>query len=166
MRIMIEYHALSDRLDDLLIEVEALIDRLMEAALQPMPGLLELLDELERKGIRKAVATSGTRQYADNVLSRLGIGHRFEFILTAEDIVKGKPNPDVYLLAAERLGLAPPAMMVLEDSANGCCAGIAAGAFTVAVPNRHTRLHSFDGVQFVAHTLADPRILLSLQNNR
>ena len=53
-------------------------------------------------------------------------------------------------------------MMVLEDSANGCRAAVAAGAFTIAVPNRHTAKHDFAGVQFVAETLADPRILASL----
>jgi beta-phosphoglucomutase-like phosphatase (HAD superfamily) len=52
--------------------------------------------------------------------------------------------------------------MVLEDSVNGCRAGIAAGAFTVAVPNRHTRGYDFSGVEFIADTLADPRILQAL----
>lgn len=158
MQIMIDYHALADKLDDILVEVETVIAKLMESSLETMPGLLELLDELDRVGIRKAVATSGTRRYADNVLTRLNLKHRFEFILTAEDIRRGKPDPEVYLLAASRLQLAPLAMMVLEDSANGCRAGVAAGAFTVAVPNRHTRQHEFPGARFVAETLADPRI--------
>jgi beta-phosphoglucomutase-like phosphatase (HAD superfamily) len=52
--------------------------------------------------------------------------------------------------------------MVLEDSVNGCRAGVAAGAYTVAVPNRHTREYDFTGVEFVADTLADPRILQAL----
>jgi HAD superfamily hydrolase (TIGR01509 family) len=163
MRIMIEYHNLADSLDDILVEVESVIARLVTSALQPMPGLMDLLDTLERQHFRKAVATSGTRKYADNVLTRLDIKNRFEFILTAEDITRGKPEPEVYLLAASRFALAPAAVMVLEDSANGCRAGVAAGAFTVAVPNRHTRKHSFDGARFVAETLADPRILAALE---
>jgi beta-phosphoglucomutase-like phosphatase (HAD superfamily) len=61
-------------------------------------------------------------------------------------------------LAAARLQLAPPAMMVLEDSGNGCAAAVAAGAFTVAVPNRHTRQHDFSGARLLADTLSDPRI--------
>jgi beta-phosphoglucomutase-like phosphatase (HAD superfamily) len=52
--------------------------------------------------------------------------------------------------------------MVLEDSGNGCLAATAAGAFTVAVPNRHTRRHSFPRVEIVAETLADPRIVGAL----
>ena len=62
--------------------------------------------------------------------------------------------------------LAPRQMMVLEDSANGCRAAVAAGAFTVAVPNRHTQHHDFKGVRFVADTLADPRIRQALDLTR
>jgi beta-phosphoglucomutase-like phosphatase (HAD superfamily) len=109
-----------------------------------------------------AVATSVTREYADFVLTQLDVKRHFQFVLTAEDIRQGKPDPEVYLLAAERLQLEPRQMMVLEDSANGCRAAVAAGAFTVAVPNRHTCRHDFAGVQFVADTLADPRIGRSL----
>ena len=128
-----------------------------------MPGALRLLDDLQSAGIPVAVATSATREYADNVLSRLGIKDRFRFILTAEDIHRGKPDPEIYLLAAKRLGLAPELVMVLEDSANGCRAAVAAGAFTVAVPNRHTRDHNLSGARFVAETLDDPRIRQALR---
>ncbi len=137
-------------------------DKLLETSLAPMPGLLELLAALEAVGVPKAIATSGHRSYAVNVLGRLDLHARFEFVLTSEDVVHGKPAPDVYQLAARNLGLTPPETMVLEDSVNGCRAGVAAGAFTVAVPNRHTRGYDFDGVRFVADTLADPRILQSL----
>ena len=78
--------------------------------------------------------------------TRLNLKQRFQFILTAEDIRRGKPDPEVYLLAAKRLDFKPDQMMVLEDSANGCCAAVTAGAFTVAVPNRHTCNHNFAGV--------------------
>jgi beta-phosphoglucomutase-like phosphatase (HAD superfamily) len=88
---------------------------------------------------------------------------RFRFVLTSADIHHGKPNPEVYLLAAERLGMPPSQMMVLEDSGNGCRAAVDAGAFTVAVPNRHTRDHKFPRVQFTADTLADPQILAALR---
>jgi HAD superfamily hydrolase (TIGR01509 family) len=123
-----------------------------------MPGVEDLLDELHAANVPAAVATSGTRQYADHVLTRLDLKRRFRFVLTADDIQRGKPDPEVYLLAARRLGIAPSRMLVLEDSANGCRAAVAAGAFTVAVPNRHTREHVFTGARFIADTLTDPRI--------
>jgi len=162
LRKMIQWHALEDSVELLDAERSQLRDTLLEASLAPMPGLLELLGVLEAARIPKAVATSGHRACAADVLARLDLHARFEFVLTAEDVGHGKPAPDVYRLAAERLDLAPQQTMVLEDSENGCRAGVAAGAFTVAVPSRHTRSHDFAGVEFVADTLADPRIRRAL----
>jgi HAD superfamily hydrolase (TIGR01509 family) len=163
LKIMIECHSLPDPLDDLMEECRDVLDGLMATDLAPMPGLIPLLDDLQVLQLPVAVATSALREYADNVLTRLNIKQRFQFILTAEDISHGKPAPDVYLLAAKKLSLEPPRMMVLEDSANGCRAGVAAGAYVVAVPNRHTSSHNFAGARFVAETLADPRIRAELE---
>jgi HAD superfamily hydrolase (TIGR01509 family) len=162
VQIMIDYHQLPDPLDDLMRECREALEELMATSLAAMPGVNELLDELDKKGTSYAVATSGTRDYADYVLTRLDIRERFQFVLTAEDVARGKPNPEIYLLAARRFGIEPHAMMVLEDSANGCRAGVAAGAFTVAIPNDHTGDHDFTGARFVAHSLLDPRILAAL----
>jgi HAD superfamily hydrolase (TIGR01509 family) len=158
IQLMIDCHSLPDPLEDLMCECREVLNTLMETSLAPMPGVEELLDDLQAAAIPIAVATSGTREYADHVLTRLNLKHRFRFILTADDIRRGKPAPDVYLLAAERLGIAPSQMLVLEDSGNGCRSAVAAGAFTIAVPNRHTQNHNFDGSQFIADTLADARI--------
>ena len=162
LRRMIDWHALEDTVELLDAERSLLRDKLLETSLEPMPGFVELLEGLEAAGLPMAIATSSHRSYAANVLGRLGWHNRFAFVLTAEDVVHGKPAPDVYQLAAARLELKPPETMVLEDSENGCRAGIAAGAFTVAVPNRHTCEHDFAGVAFVADTLADPRIRQAL----
>jgi HAD superfamily hydrolase (TIGR01509 family) len=158
LRRMIEWHALEDSVEALEAERSLLRDELLKSSIDAMPGVYDLLDDLEAAGIPKAIGTSGHRAYADDVLQRLGIFDRFAVILTSDDVVFGKPAPDVYQLAIAKLGFAPREAMVLEDSPNGCLAGIAAGAFTVAVPNRHTRGYDFAGVRFVADTLADPRI--------
>lgn len=163
LRKMIEWHALEDTVEMLDAERSLLRDQLLEASIEPMPGLLDLLHALEVARIPKAIGTSGHRAYADHVLGRLGLAKRFEFALTSDDVVNGKPAPDVYQLAAAKLGFAPRETMVLEDSPNGCLAGVAAGAFTVAVPNRHTRGYDFTGVRFIAETLADPRIREALR---
>jgi pseudouridine 5'-phosphatase len=162
LRIMIDCHALPDQLDDLMCECKEVLQNLLEASLEAMPGLYDLLDNLQMAHVPIAVATSGVREFADFVLTGLNVKNRFQFVLTAEDIYRGKPDPEVYLLAAARMKLSPRQMMILEDSANGCRAAVAAGAFTVAVPNRHTQHHDFTGVRFVADTLADPRVRKSL----
>ncbi|MEX0642425.1 MAG: HAD family phosphatase [Pirellulales bacterium] len=162
LRVMIEFHSLPDTVEELVRESGELMLKLMETSLAVMPDVYELLNELDAARIPYGVATSATRDYANYVLARLEIDKRFQFVLTAEDIQHGKPHPEVYLLAAERFGIAPPQMMVLEDSANGCRSAVAAGAFTVAVPNHHTHKHDFTGVRFVAKALTDPRICRAL----
>jgi pseudouridine-5'-monophosphatase len=162
LRIMIEHHALDDTPDALDLERSILRDKLLESLLEPMPGLLPLLTALEAAGVPTAIATSGRPAYVEHVLGRLKLHSWFQFFVTAKDVARGKPHPDIYELAAARLGVATTQTMVLEDSANGARAGVAAGAFTVAVPNRHTMGHDFTGVQFVADTLADTRIRAAL----
>jgi HAD superfamily hydrolase (TIGR01509 family) len=162
IRLMIDCHALSDSLEGLMCECQEVMQELMAKSLAPMPGVERLLDELTELKTPIAVATSSTPDYAEHVLTKLGLRDRFQFILTAADIRRGKPDPEVYLLAAERLGIPPAQMMVLEDSGNGCRAAVAAGAYTIAVPNHHTRNHKFPAVRLTADTLADPRILEAL----
>jgi pseudouridine 5'-phosphatase len=162
LQIMIDCHALADPLETLLCECKDEMLVLISTSLEAMPGLYGLLDELQAAKLPIAVATSGPRDYAAHVLSQLGVIDRFQFVLTADDIRHGKPDPEVYLLAAKTLGLPPAQMMVLEDSGNGCRAAVAAGAYTVAVPNRHTYQHPFPGVNFIANTLGDQRIRQAL----
>jgi HAD superfamily hydrolase (TIGR01509 family) len=123
-----------------------------------MPGLLDLLAALEAAGIAKAIATSSQPRLVDVVLSRFQMQPRFQFILTSADVVQGKPDPEIYLKAAQRFGLSPPEIVVLEDSQNGCRAAAAAGAFTVAVPGEHSRTHDFSVAKMVIDSLEDPRL--------
>jgi len=162
IRLMIDCHSLPDTLDDLMCECKEVLEALMATSLAPMPGVERFLNKLGAANIPMAVATSATPEYAEHVLTTLGLKNRFRFVLTAADIRHGKPDPEVYLLAAERLGIEPSQMMVLEDSGNGCHAAVAAGAYSVAVPNRHTREHKFPGVKIIADTLTDSRILRAL----
>jgi HAD superfamily hydrolase (TIGR01509 family) len=163
LQIMIDCHSLPDTVDDLMRECTEALQQLIATSLAPMPGAVSLIDDLQAAKMPIAVATSATPEYADNVLTRLSLIQRFWFILTAADIHRGKPDPEIYLLSAARLGIATSQMMVLEDSANGCRAAVKAGAVTIAVPNRHTRNHNFSGACFVADTLNDPRIRETLR---
>lgn len=159
IKILIETHGFTEPESVFMDECQELMQQLLTTRLAPMPGVCELLNRIEAAGLPAAVATSAIREYEAFVLTGLGIRHRFQFVLTADDIRHGKPDPEIYLLASQRLGIEPRQMMVIEDSTNGCKAALAAGAFTVAVPNRHTAMHDFTGTQLVADTLADPRIV-------
>jgi HAD superfamily hydrolase (TIGR01509 family) len=158
LQIMIDTHGLSDTVAGLAAETETIFVDILDARLAIMPGLADLLDALEAARIPKAIATSSPRRFVDNVLGRFDLEPRFAFILTAEDVVDGKPHPEIYQTAARRHGVEPGEMLVLEDSQNGCLAASAAGAITVAVPGGHSQHHDFGCATLVANTLADPRI--------
>jgi HAD superfamily hydrolase (TIGR01509 family) len=158
LAIMIEWHGLTDTVDTLAAETHEIFRGLLDTELRTMPGVVELLDLLDERGIARGVATSSGPDFAHDVLGRVGLRERFAFVLTSADVTHGKPHPEVYRAAAGRLAVAPGAMLVLEDSAAGCRAAVAAGAVAVAVPGGHSQRHDFTGARFIADTLADPRI--------
>ncbi len=160
--VMIRRCGLSDTWQQLAEESNGLFESLLDEHLAPMPGLMELLDALEAADIPKAIATSSSRQLLDACLKRFDMHRRFRFFLAAEDVVQGKPHPEIYHTAAARFGLAPKEVLVLEDSQNGCLAAAAAGAFTVAVPADHSRTHDFSAASLVVESLADPRLYEAL----
>jgi HAD superfamily hydrolase (TIGR01509 family) len=162
LQIMIDRHGLSETVAELASESAEIFGPVLDTRLDLMPGLADLLLALEAAGIPKAIATSSGPTFVMNVLGRFDLRPRFEFVLTCDDVTDGKPHPEVYLAAAKRFGIEPREMLVLEDSQNGCKAAVASGAFAVAVPGGHSRLHDFTGAKFVADSLADPRIRAAL----
>jgi HAD superfamily hydrolase (TIGR01509 family) len=163
LRIMIDWHALDDTVERLAAETDEIFATLLDQRLDVMPGFWDLIGQLEAAGVPKAIATSSGSAFVSDVLGRFDLARRFDFVLTCEDVMQGKPHPEVYLLAARRFGVPPGEMVVLEDSQNGCRAAVSAGAMAVAVPAGHSRRHDFAGAALVAETLADPRLLALLQ---
>jgi HAD superfamily hydrolase (TIGR01509 family) len=99
------------------------------------PGLFELLDTLERRGIPRAVATSTDLELAEPTLHWGGVDGRFGRVVTGDEIERGKPAPDIFLAAASGLRVPPGDCVVLEDSNAGVAAGSAAGMRTLMVPD-------------------------------
>jgi len=158
LQMMIDYHSLGDTVEALAAESAEIFPAMLDERLEFMPGVPELLAALERSDIPKAVATSSGRRFTSDVLGRFQLEPRFQFLLTAEDVVEGKPHPEIYLKAASCFGLRPAEIVVFEDSQNGCRAAAAAGAVVVAVPGGHSRTHDFSRATLIADTLADPRV--------
>jgi len=115
----------------------------LESGVPVMPGLWALLARIEALGLPWAVATSTPRPVAEVVLGKLGVTGRYDALACGDEVARGKPAPDIFLLAAERLGVAPAACLVLEDSAAGCAAAAAAGMRVIAVPTELTRHEAF-----------------------
>ena len=99
------------------------------------PGAVELLDHLDARQAPRAIATSSSHGAVQRTLGPSGILPRFHAVVAAGDYARGKPNPDPFLTAADRLGVAPEACLALEDSHNGVRAAHAAGMMTVMVPD-------------------------------
>jgi HAD superfamily hydrolase (TIGR01509 family) len=156
---MKEFHRLEDSIVDLQNESDELFAQLLPEKVQLMPGMIALLLEIESRDLPAAVATSSRRKFAEISLNKFQLWSRFEFILTCEDIVHGKPHPEIYLKAAANFGIEPSEMLVLEDSVNGSRAAAAAGAVTAAIPESCSHGACFDHVDLVVDRLDSPDLL-------
>jgi HAD superfamily hydrolase (TIGR01509 family) len=112
--------------------------RIMEARIEKegilhRPGLVVLLDHLEKLGMPKAVATSSHRSVAERKLRLAGIRDRFSILACGDEVRQGKPAPDIFLLAAERLGILPASCVGFEDATAGLRSLHAAGIRSVFI---------------------------------
>lgn len=158
-RAFCDYLGINEEPADLLAESRVIFHEMLDEHLKPMPGLFELLNLIESRGLPKAVATSSPSDYLANIFDRFQLAPRFPIQLTAESVTQGKPNPEIYLKAAEIMGVKPENMLVLEDSEAGTRAAAAAGAFIVSIPHEHTARHDFTQSKYVASGLDDPFVL-------
>jgi beta-phosphoglucomutase len=114
--------------------------------LRPLPGAAEWVQRLGEQGWRQAIASSAPRENVDVVLEALGLARSFDAVVSAEDVTAGKPDPQVFLKAAQRLGFAPARCVVVEDSAAGVEGARLAGMKSIGV-SRNGRLAADLGVR-------------------
>jgi HAD superfamily hydrolase (TIGR01509 family) len=126
-----------------------------------MPGLFELLDEIDQRGLRKAIASSGIRRYVEAVLRVNGLLDRFSVIITGDQVAHGKPAPDVFLAAARALNVEPSGCLVLEDAPNGVQAAKTAGMTCFAVPDHSVARLDLSQADRVFASLNDVRMFLT-----
>jgi beta-phosphoglucomutase family hydrolase len=103
-----------------------------------LPGLESFLTSLRKSGIKTALATAADRGNIDFTLDALGIREYFDAIVGAEDVTKGKPDPEVFLVAAQKLGVEPDYCAAFEDSNPGIRSALAAGMRVVGLATTHT----------------------------
>lgn len=108
---------------------------LVHEGIEPMPGLYKLIGDIESWKLKRAVASSGVKEYVDEVLDQLDIKDFFEQVVTGDDVKNPKPAPDCFLMAAKKLGIEPSSCAVLEDSTNGLVAAKGAGMIAIGVKN-------------------------------
>jgi HAD superfamily hydrolase (TIGR01509 family) len=130
---------LAGSLDELIVAFDAMRLEALRGNVVAMPGAIALLDWAATKGLPRALATSSFRCHAEVSLAEAALMGRFDVEVTGDEVEHGKPAPDLFLLAAERLGVPPESCVVFEDAPAGLEAAARAGMRRVWVPNAHTR---------------------------
>jgi HAD superfamily hydrolase (TIGR01509 family) len=143
------------------LKQEIFLDLMRQGAAPLRAGIERLLDELAAAAIRVAVATTAGRAWVGELLTTL-LGperaDRFEAVVTGEDVAVRKPDPEVYLIALERLGCAATSAVAIEDSEVGVAAARGAGLACLAVRNGYTLHHDFALADLVVEEIGDPGV--------
>ena len=119
-------------------EKEEVYREIYAPIIEPTNGLVSFLERLRTEGFICAVGSSGPRENVDFVLDKCGIRDYFEVLISGDMVTRCKPDPEIFLMAASRLGLQPEECVVFEDSVSGVAAAKAAGMKVVAVTTTHT----------------------------
>jgi beta-phosphoglucomutase family hydrolase len=132
-------HVPAEEVQGLSERKEALFREHAAGRVVALPGAVQLVRRSRESGRRNALVTSTPRANIDFVLKQVGLTTRFDTIVAAEDVSNGKPDPEGYLLAAHRLGVAPGRCLVIEDAPGGIEAARRAGMRSLAVTTTHSR---------------------------
>lgn len=133
----------------------ALIKALQDSELAPSAGLDTLLAYLKKNGIRATIASASAGSFVEAVIDYLDLRDVMEGATTGDEVVNCKPAPDIFLLAAQKLGVPPSECLVIEDSSAGVRAGKAAGMFTVGYKNPTSPGQDLSPADTVVDNLAD-----------
>lgn len=141
-----------ERTDALLSASYARYDGIVQAGVPHRPGIIELLELLRAYEVPRAVATATRQPLASRKLEAAGLLHYFDAVATSSEVAHSKPAPDIYLLAASKLGIDPRHCLALEDSPTGVRAALAAGMTTFQIPDL---LAPDDEVRGLGHRIVD-----------
>ena len=142
-------------------------DLIAKGSLPLRPGVSRIVDEAHAAGIRLGVCTTSDPKAIDGVLDLFGAKRKawFEIVLAGDVVKKKKPDPEIYNLAKQRLGLEGSECVVIEDSRNGLLASLGAGMPTLITTSTYTRDEDFEGAAKVVPELGDPpKVLVTLED--
>ncbi|MGI8419620.1 MAG: HAD family hydrolase [Candidatus Levyibacteriota bacterium] len=154
LRIFKEYLHLDVSIDELQKTRKRMLFEKLDQ-ITPNKGLFELVDLLDKLQIKKAIATSTFRDFASKVIALIGLKNRFEVFVTGDEVTKGKPDPEMFLTAANKLGVLPSESLVLEDAQNGVEAAYNAGMKVFAIPHIYSQHHDFSKATKILSSMAE-----------
>jgi HAD superfamily hydrolase (TIGR01509 family) len=141
--IVADAYELPGPVENLVREYDEMRLEALRGRIQPMPGARQIIEFGKQAGLKMALATSGRRSHADVSLGETGLAGNFDAETTGDDVTRGKPAPDLFLLAAERIGVEPARCVVFEDAPPGVAAAAAAGMRSICIPNAKSQVLQF-----------------------
>lgn len=134
---------------------DAAVLEVLEAPRQPADGVVDLLCAARARGMRVALASSSRRLWIDATLRSIGLSRAFEVVVSGDDVQHGKPDPEIYLLAASCLGLPPEHCLAIEDAPNGVLSARRAGMSVIGVRTSYTAHLELEGVLYTVDSLKE-----------
>ncbi len=134
------------------------IEVLKKSNIQPIEGIMDLINELQMHRIPIAIASSSPRVFIEAVLEKFRIIDHFVCVVSGEEVNKGKPAPDVYMEAARLLGVEPRECVVIEDSKHGVMAAKAAGMKCIGYINLNSGNQNLSQADIIVRTIHEIRV--------
>jgi len=132
---------------------ESALLHVLEQPHPPQPGVRRLIDQCIEHNVSIAVASSSKRAWVTTTLRSLKLAAYFPVVVSGDDVARGKPDPEIYLLTARRLALAPERCLAIEDAPNGVASACRAGMSVLGVRTRYTAHLQLEGVLHTVDSL-------------
>jgi HAD superfamily hydrolase (TIGR01509 family) len=152
---LIARHGLSGTVAEYIARYDETLLRVLREPHAPAPGVIALMARSRELGKRLAVASSSRRPWVEATIQSLGLADAFDAVVTGDDVERGKPDPAIYLLTAQRLGVRPDRCVAIEDSPNGVQSARLAGMTVLGVRTEYTAHLHLDGVARSVDSLAE-----------
>jgi HAD superfamily hydrolase (TIGR01509 family) len=149
-------HGINESVEELLARQKAYkIERFFNSKLEPIDGLLDLLRAAKRREMKIVLATSSPRYFAKYILKAVKASVFFDELVTADDILKSKPDPEIFLKAADAIGVLPEECLVIEDACFGVMAAKDAGMKCIGFKNPNSGNQDLSLADYVVSSLRD-----------
>lgn len=155
---LVERHKLTITALEFVERKESVLHQLFVEQLKVQPGVLQTLENALKLNIPTVIASSATMPTIELVVKLTGTAKFFRHLCSGDEVTNGKPAPDVFLLAAERLGVKPSECLVIEDTFNGVCAAKAAGMMCIAIPCQATKHQDFAHADLVLASMEEVKL--------
>ncbi|NRT88403.1 HAD family hydrolase [Clostridium beijerinckii] len=146
-------------------KVELTKMKIIESHLEPIDGIKELLIELKNRNIPTAIASSSPKDLIDIVVSKFKLQEYFKYIISGEEVERGKPSPDIYIETSKKLGISPKECVVIEDSRNGVFAAKDAKMNCIGFKNINSGNQDLSKADIIVKSIRDIDLSNILENH-